>query len=122
MIGIPGKSNAFAISSKLGLSDTIIEDARKRINAKDLDFEDLIANLEAQRQTIEKEQLEINRYKTQTAQLKKQLEDKNKRIDQNKDKIIREANEEAYNILKAVSYTHLDVYKRQHQRIAVQFP
>ena len=100
MIGIPGKSNAFAISSKLGLSDTIIEDARKRINAKDLDFEDLIANLEAQRQTIEKEQLEINRYKTQTAQLKKQLEDKNKRIDQNKDKIIREANEEAYNILK----------------------
>ena len=100
LIGIPGKSNAFAISSKLGLSDTIIEDARKRINAKDLDFEDLIANLEAQRQTIEKEQLEINRYKTQTAQLKKQLEDKNKRIDQNKDKIIREANEEAYNILK----------------------
>lgn len=73
MIGIPGKSNAFAISSKLGLSDTIIEDARKRINAKDLDFEDLIANLEAQRQTIEKEQLEINRYKTQTAQLKNSL-------------------------------------------------
>ena len=65
LIGIPGKSNAFAISSKLGLSDNIIEDARKRLGQKDVDFEDLLSNLEASRQTIEKEQLEINRYKSE---------------------------------------------------------
>ena len=100
LIGIPGKSNAFAISSKLGLPGEIIDDARNRISEKDVDFEELLANLEASRQTIEKEQIEINNYKTQVEQLKKKLEDKNKRIDQSKDKIIREANEEAHRILK----------------------
>lgn len=65
LIGIPGKSNAFAISSKLGLDENIIEDAKSRINDNDLDFEDLIASLESQRQTIEKEQLEINSYKAE---------------------------------------------------------
>lgn len=100
LIGIPGKSNAFAISSKLGLPTEIIDDARNRISEKDVDFEDLLANLEASRQTIEKEQIEINNYKAQVEQLKKKLEDKNKRIDQSKDKIIREANEEAHKILK----------------------
>ncbi len=100
LIGIPGKSNAFAISSKLGLPGEIIDDARNRISEKDVDFEELLANLEASRQTIEKEQIEINNYKAQVEQLKKKLEDKNKRIDQSKDKIIREANEEAHRILK----------------------
>lgn len=100
LIGIPGKSNAFAISSKLGLESGIIEDARNRLSDKDIDFEELLSSLEAQRQTIEKEQLEINSYKSEIEQLKKQLEDKNKRIDQSKDKILREANEEAYKILK----------------------
>ncbi len=100
LIGIPGKSNAFAISSKLGLEDSIIEDARERISDKDIDFEDLLTNLEASRQTIEKEQLEINQYKSEIETLKKQLESKHQRLDENKDKIIREANEEAYKILK----------------------
>lgn len=100
LIGIPGKSNAFAISKKLGLAENIIEDAKSRISDKDLDFEDLIANLETQRQTIEKEQTQINNYKLEVERLKKQLEDKNKRIDASKDKILREANEEAYRILK----------------------
>lgn len=76
LIGIPGKSNAFAISSKLGLDESIIEDAKSRINDNDLDFEDLIASLESQRQTIEKEQLEINSYKAEIEKLKKQLEEK----------------------------------------------
>ncbi len=100
LIGIPGKSNAFAISQKLGLSENIIEDARTRISDKDIDFEDLISNLEASRQTIEKEQLEINQYKAEIQTLKKQLESKQERLDQNKEKILREANEEAYKILK----------------------
>lgn len=100
LIGIPGKSNAFAISSKLGLSDNIIEDAKTRLNKKDADFEDVIANLEQSRQTIEKEQLEINQYKAEIEQLKKQLESKHERLDESRDKILREANEEARRVLQ----------------------
>jgi len=100
LIGIPGKSNAFAISSKLGLDSSIIEDAKGRLNTKDIEFEDVIANLEASRITIEKEQLEINQYKAEIEALKKQLENKSERLDQSKDKILREANEEAFRIIK----------------------
>ena len=100
LIGIPGKSNAFAISSKLGLSEHIIEDARTRISQKDVDFEDLLSNLEASRQTIEKEQREINQYKSEIETLKKQLEQKQEKLDQNRENILRQANEEAYQILK----------------------
>ncbi|MBQ6811529.1 MAG: endonuclease MutS2, partial [Agathobacter sp.] len=100
LIGIPGKSNAFAISSKLGLDDSVIEDAKSRLNTKDIEFEDVIANLEASRITIEKEQLEINQYKAEIETLKKQLENKSERLDQSKDKILREANEEAFRIIK----------------------
>lgn len=100
LIGIPGKSNAFAISQKLGLSNEIIDDAKNRISDKDVDFEDVIANLENSRQTIEKEQLEIKKYKSEIENLKKQLENKQEKLDKSRDKIIRQANEEAYNILK----------------------
>ena len=100
LIGIPGKSNAFAISSKLGLDDTIIEDAKGRLNKKDIEFEDVLSNLEASRITIEKEQLQIEQYKKEIEDLKKKLESKHERLDQNKDKILREANEEAFRILK----------------------
>ena len=100
LIGIPGKSNAFAISAKLGLPDNIIDDARDRIGQKDAEFEDLLASLESNRQTIEKEQLEINQYKAEIENLKKKLEEKHERLDQSKDKILRDANEEAYRILK----------------------
>ena len=100
LIGIPGKSNAFAISQKLGLSNEIIEDAKNRISDKDVDFEDVLANLESSRQTIEKEQLEIKKYKSEIENLKKQLENKQEKLDKSRDKIIRQANEEAYNILK----------------------
>lgn len=100
LIGIPGKSNAFAISSKLGLPDYIIQDARERIGEKDQSFEDIISDLEKSRVTIEKEQAEIARYKEEAAQLKKQLEQKNQRIDESKDKILRRANEEAREIIQ----------------------
>lgn len=100
LIGIPGKSNAFAISSKLGLSDNIIEDAKMRISEKDTDFEDLLANLESSRKALEKDQQDINQYKSEIESLKQKLESKQERLDQNRDKILRDANEEAHRILK----------------------
>lgn len=100
LIGIPGKSNAFAISKKLGLSDNIIEDAKTRLSDKDVDFEDMMANLEQSRITIEKEQLEIKQYKSEIEALKKQLTTKQERLDASREDILRKANEEAYRILK----------------------
>ena len=100
LIGIPGKSNAFAISSKLGLAANIIDDAKSRLSDKDVDFEDMLANLEASRITIEKEQLEIKKYKAEVENLKKKLTDKNERLDARRDEILRKANEEAVQILK----------------------
>lgn len=100
LIGIPGKSNAFAISSKLGLDDSVIEDAKGRLSQKDVEFEDVLSNLEASRITIEKEQLEIQQYKSEIEALKKQLESKHEKLDSKREKLIREANEEALRIIK----------------------
>lgn len=100
LIGIPGKSNAFAISKKLGLSDYIIEDASKRINSQDIHFEDLLSDLEKSRLTIEKEQAEIAKYKKEIKQLKAEFKEKSKRLDEKTDKIIRKANEKAADILR----------------------
>ena len=100
LIGIPGKSNAFAISSKLGLSDEIINAAREQIGKEDKSFEDVIADLEQSRITIEKEQREIAEYKERIRTLQEQLQHKNEKIDQAKDRILREANEKAREILQ----------------------
>ncbi len=100
LIGVPGKSNAFAISEKLGLSGDIITDARGRIGESEENFEDLLADLEKSRITIEREQLEINQYKAEIHALKKALEQKQERLDTSRDKILREANEQAYHIIK----------------------
>lgn len=100
LIGIPGKSNAFAISSKLGLSEEIINAAREQIGKEDKTFEDIIADLEQSRVTIEREQQEIRQHKERIRILQEQLQQKNEKIDQAKDRILREANEKAKEILQ----------------------
>lgn len=100
LVGIPGKSNAFAISSKLGLPDTIIEMAKEEISQEKESFEDLLASLEQSRITIEKEQQQIASYKKEVEELKEKLERKNERIDEIRDRILREANEQARDILQ----------------------
>ena len=105
LIGIPGKSNAFAISKKLGLSDTLIEDARTRISSNEQNFEDLLSDLEASRITIEKEQAEINRYKSEITALKQQLKNKQEKLDESRDTILRKAKEEANQILQEAKDT-----------------
>ncbi len=100
LIGIPGKSNAFAISSKLGLSEEIISAAREQIGKEDKTFEDVIADLEQSRVTIEKDKQEIARHKENIRRLQEQLRQKNEKIDQAKERILKEANEKARDILQ----------------------
>ena len=100
LIGIPGKSNAFAISSKLGLPDYIIKAAEDQLSSDDKSFEDLLTDLEQSRVTIEKERLEIASYKDEIKTLKERLQTKNEKIDNAKERILREANEQARDILQ----------------------
>ena len=100
LIGIPGKSNAFAISSKLGLPNFIIEEAKKHVTEQDIAFEDVIADLETSRVTIEQERKELEHYKAEIEDLKKKLEQKQERFDEQKERILREANEKARDILQ----------------------
>lgn len=117
LIGIPGKSNAFAISQKLGLPDFIIQDARSRLEEGDEAFEDLLASLEESRVTIEKEREEIASYKSEISRLKSRLEQKEERFDERKDKLIRNANEEAQRILREAKET-ADQTIRQINKLA----
>lgn len=100
LIGIPGKSNAFAISGKLGLPSYIIEDADSRIDSDNRQFEDVLSDIEANRIDIEKQLEEIAAAKKDAEELRRKLKEKNDRIDKAKDKILRRANEEARDILQ----------------------
>lgn len=105
LIGIPGKSNAFAISKKLGLPDYIIEDAKNHLESNDEAFEDLLAHLEESRVTIEKERTEIESYKREVSQLKARLTQKEERLDERREKLIQNASEEAQRILREAKET-----------------
>lgn len=105
LIGIPGKSNAFAISKKLGLPDFIIEDARTHLETNDEAFEDMLAHLEESRVLIEKEKAEAEAYREEAARLRERLSQKEERLDERKEKLLRQANEEAQRILREAKET-----------------
>lgn len=105
LIGIPGKSNAFAISKKLGLPDFIIEDAKNHLESNDETFEDVLAHLEESRLMIEKEQEEIRLYKEEATKLKNRLAEKESRLEQRREKLLRQANEDAQKILREAKET-----------------
>ncbi len=115
LIGIPGKSNAFAISSRLGLPDFLIDEAKKQISAQDESFEDVIANLEHSRVTLEREQAEIARYKEEIRKLRNALQKKQDRMDDQKDRILKEANEKANQILREAKEYADETMKNFHR-------
>lgn len=115
LIGIPGKSNAFAISGKLGLPADIIEDAKSRMTEQDENFEDLISDLEASRITIENERLEAEQYKKEIEALKRKLEEKRERLDSQREKIIRQAHEDAHAILREAKEVADQTIKNFHK-------
>lgn len=100
IIGIPGKSNAFAISQKLGLSSDIIEEAREHLTEQEENFEDLLTDLDRKRTAIEQEQEEVGRYREEARKLKERLENSQEKLDANRERILREANEQAHAILR----------------------
>lgn len=131
LIGVPGKSNAFAISRKLGLPGYIIDDASSRMDSEDIKFEDLLTDLEQSRVTIEKEREELNTYKKEVTDLKAALEKKSEHLDERTEKIIRKANEEAAAILrdakeyadetiKTMNKHGMTVKELEHQRSAIR--
>ncbi|MCC8046008.1 MAG: endonuclease MutS2 [Clostridiales bacterium] len=116
LIGVPGKSNAFAISEKLGLPDYIIEDAKEHLSKQDEDFEDVIASLEESRATVEQEHAEITRYKQEIEELKTRLSQKEDRLDESRDAILRKAREEAREILREAK-DYADETIRKYNRL-----
>lgn len=100
LIGIPGKSNAFAISKKLGLSDDIIEEAKEGIGERDTAFEDLITDLELRRLSMEEKESEAERLRAEIESLRKEVASKKVKLEEQKEQILREAREEARSIMQ----------------------
>ena len=104
LIGIPGKSNAFAISRKLGLSEEILKEADNLVDKSDKDFEDVLVQLEAQRQQMESARQEAERLKAQTAKIKQQSEEYAATLQREKDKAMESARREAQKIIDDARY------------------
>lgn len=99
LIGIPGKSNAFAISRRLGLPDYIIEQAKSQLDASAIDFESMLSELEKNKAEIEREQSELIKTRQEIDLLKKQLREKQDDIKEKRAELLRQAREEAHKIL-----------------------
>lgn len=133
LIGIPGKSNAFAISKKLGLSDDLIADAKTHVTEDDQNFEDLMVDLEQRRVSMMRDSAEIARQKREMENLQKKLKEREDRLNASKDKILRQANEDASHILQEAkqiadetirdfnkySHSNPDIAKMEAKRAAV---
>lgn len=133
LIGIPGKSNAFAISKKLGLSDDLIADAKTHVTEDDQNFEDLMVDLEQRRVSMMRDSEEIARQKREMENLQKKLKEREDRLNASKDKILRQANEDASHILQEAkqiadetirdfnkySHSNPDIAKMEAKRAAV---
>ncbi len=115
LIGIPGKSNAFAIAGKLGLPDYIIEEARTHLTEQDESFEDLLTDLETSKKTLEKEQDEIAAYKRELERLKAEAKQKQEKLEEQRDRILQEANEKAYAILADAKETADETIRNFHK-------
>ncbi len=115
LIGIPGKSNAFAIAGKLGLPDYIIDEAKLHLTEQDESFEDLLTDLEASKKTLEKEQDEITAYKRELERLKSEAAKKQAKLEEQRDRILREANEKAYAILADAKETADETIRNFHK-------
>lgn len=123
LIGVPGKSNAFAISKKLGLPDFIIEDAKQHISKEEENFESVISDLETQRILIEKDQEEIAAYKKEIEGLKSAIEAKQEKLEEQRDRILREAREEARDLLKEakdVADETIRAFQKQGDQMTIQ--
>lgn len=115
LIGIPGKSNAFAIAGKLGLPNFIIEDAKTRLTEQDESFEDILTDLETSRRTIEKEQETIASYKREIERLKQETQKKQEKLEEQRDRILKEANEKAHAILAEAKETADETMRNFHK-------
>ncbi len=115
LLGIPGKSNAFAISGKLGLPQHIIENAKGHLSEQDQSFEDVLADLEISRKTIEKEQAEIAAYRQEIEALKKQFNQKQERLEEQKERILADAKEQANKILREAKEVADETIKQFHK-------
>ncbi len=115
LLGIPGKSNAFAIAGKLGLPDYVIEEAKSHLTEQEESFEDLLTDLESSRRTIEKEQEEIAAYKRELERLKQETKQKQEKLEEQKERILREANEKAHEILADAKATADETIRNFHK-------
>lgn len=100
LIGIPGKSNAFEISKRLGLNDNIIDAARAMVSKDAAKFEDVIQNLQNKTTLVERELEEAERARREAAEIKKELSEKKYKLDTQRDKLIKQAQEESKKIVK----------------------
>ncbi len=115
LIGVPGKSNAFAIAGKLGLPQEVIEEARKHLSEQDESFEDLLTDLEVSRRTIEKEQDEIAAYRRELERLKEETQKRQEKLEEQRERILREANEKAHAILLEAKETADETMRNFHK-------